>query len=87
MRTNTQLSAFAMTVTTGTCVVSYAAIARNSAEAIMAAVDRFGLAKICASPIRVSHHSSLSVTKQLSTPRGACAGAELIAYENPKHAL
>lgn len=87
MRTKTTLFAFAMTVTTGSGNVSYVAIAHNSAEAIMAAVDRFGIAKICAAPIRKSHHHSLSVPKTLSTPRGACAGAELIAYEKPKHAL
>lgn len=87
MKPISSLTAFHISAKTEHASITYIAIAKSAAEAIMAAVDRFGLAKICASPIRVSHHSSLSATKQLSTPRGACAGAELIAYENPKHAL
>ncbi len=76
---NMNLIAFVISVKTEQSRFSYIAIARNSAEATLAAIDRFGVAGIFTKPL------SMSVPESLSTPRSACAGAKLIAYD--KHAI
>lgn len=45
------MSAFNVTVRTGTWVVRYQAIAQTSCDAINAAIDQFGLAAISALPV------------------------------------